>query len=145
MQDKNIIIGIFIVCSLLVLVFSSFIAFILFIHQKKQNAFQNQLAIIINNSDKELLRSQVEMQEHTFQYIAREIHDNVGQFLSLAKLHLNTLNFDNKALAVERVGNSTELLSKAIADLRDLSRSMSAEVIRSAGLPQALQFQIVNL
>ncbi len=52
--------------------------------------------IDVSNFQTILLQSQLEMQEQTFLYISREIHDNIGQFLSLAKLHLNTLNLDNR-------------------------------------------------
>ncbi|MEN9571024.1 MAG: hypothetical protein RL172_2255, partial [Bacteroidota bacterium] len=36
----------------------------------------------------ELLQTQIEIQEQTLKNISEEIHDNVGQILSLAKLNL---------------------------------------------------------
>jgi signal transduction histidine kinase len=82
------------------------------------------------------------MQEETFQYISQEIHDNVGQFLSLAKLHLNTFNFDHRESAIEKVGYSTDLLTRALDDLRDLSKSLSSELIKNGGLAKAIEQQI---
>ena len=45
----------------------------------------------------ELLQAQLEMQEHTFRTVSQEIHDNVGQILSLVKLNLNILTFENES------------------------------------------------
>jgi two-component system NarL family sensor kinase len=145
MQDKHVIIAILIICSLLVILFVAFISFILFLHQRKQTAFEKQLATIRNNNEKELLRSQLEMQEQTFQYASREIHDNVGQFISLAKLHLNTLDIDKRDDASERISDASSLLTRALDDLRDLSRSLSSELIRTAGLAKAVQLQVTQL
>jgi signal transduction histidine kinase len=36
--------------------------------------------------EKEALRSQLEIQEDTFKSIAQELHDNIGQMLSVVKL-----------------------------------------------------------
>jgi signal transduction histidine kinase len=38
----------------------------------------------------ELLKTQIEIQEQTLKNISQEIHDNIGQVLSLAKLNLST-------------------------------------------------------
>ncbi len=145
MQDKSAILIIFFVCVLLITFLVSFIAGISFSYQKKQNAFQKQLETIRSNYEKELLKSQLEMQEQTFQYISREIHDNIGQFLSLAKLHLNTLNFSNLEGSRKQVGHSIDLLTRALDDLRDLSQSLSSETIRNSGLINAIEWQVVQL
>ena len=42
------------------------------------------------------MAAQLEIQEDTFQHISREIHDNINLSLTLAKLNLNTLNWDRK-------------------------------------------------
>ena len=145
MQDKTIILIIFIICILLVASMAAFIAWILFAYQKKNNTFQAQLEIIRDNNEKELLKSQLEMQEQTFQYISQEIHDNVGQFISLAKLHMNTINLDDKISARNQLEHSTELLGRALDDLRDLSKSLSSELIKNAGLVKAVELQVSQL
>ncbi|HVM88218.1 MAG TPA: ATP-binding protein [Puia sp.] len=135
----------FVISILLVTGMAAFIAWILFIYQKKQNAFQAQLETIRDNNEKEMLRTQLEMQEQTFQYISQEIHDNVGQFISLAKLHLNTINLDDKKSSAEQIEHSTEMLGKALDDLRDLSKSLSSEMIKNTGLVRAIELQVSQL
>jgi len=107
--------------------------------------FSIQLENIKTNAEKELLKTQLEIQEQTFQYISRDIHDNIGQFISLAKLQLNTLDFDHMNMAKEKIVHSVDLLTKALDDLRDLSRSLSSDLIRNNGLPATIELQIAHL
>ena len=92
--------------------------------------------------DQELLRTQLEIQEQTLKTISEEIHDNIGQALSLAKLKLNTLKYDQPDLLVEKINDSRELVSKAIRDLRDLSRSLNTDSIASMGLVRAIELEL---
>src|SRR6185312_6907487 len=68
-----------------------------------------------------------------------------GQFISLAKLQLNTLNFDDPESSSEKAAHSVSLLTKAMDDLRDLSRSLSSDLVRRHGLAAALQLQASQL
>jgi len=145
MQDKKIILIIFLICITLITILISFIAAILYLYQRRQNAFLAELEVIRGTYEKELLKSQLEIQEQTFQYISQEIHDNIGQFISLAKLQLNTIVVDNKEMVVEKITNSTDLLTSALNDLRDLSKSLSTEMIKDTGLERAIELQINQL
>lgn len=84
--------------------------------------------------EQELLQTQIEIQEQTLKTISQEIHDNVGQVLSLAKLNLNTFEANPEG----KLKNTKELVSKAINDLRDLSRSLHGDKIAEIGLQEAL-------
>ena len=77
-----------------------------------------------------LLKSQLEIQEHTFNHISREIHDNIGQVLSLVRINLNTLKAPGD---MEKMELMDELMGKAITDLRSLSHSLDADHIRNKG------------
>ncbi|MCC7378262.1 MAG: sensor histidine kinase [Chitinophagaceae bacterium] len=88
--------------------------------------------------EQELLQTQLEIQEQTLRTISEEIHDNVGQVLSLAKLNLNT--FENNPQ--KKLDDTKELISKAINDLRDLSRSMHGDRIAELGLLQSLVVEL---
>jgi two-component system NarL family sensor kinase len=131
--------------SILVLSLLGFVLFILLLYKRKQQSFALELEKVKTNFEKEMLKAQLEMQEQTFQYISQEIHDNIGQFISLAKLQLNTLDFLNVKLVKEKVANSADMLTRALDDLRDLSRSLSSEIIRTNGLATAIEMQIAQL
>src|SRR3954454_718033 len=77
--------------------------------------------------ERTLFESQLEIQEQTFRNISQEIHDNIGQVLSLAKLNLNTIPQKAQNGISEKIALAEELLGKAIGDLRDLSKSLHPE------------------
>lgn len=89
-----------------------------------------------------LLQTQLEIQEQTLRTISQEIHDNVGQVLSLAKLNLNTLDLNTGSSKEEKITRSIQLVSKAINDLRDLSRSLNGDKIADLGLQDAIDNEL---
>lgn len=81
----------------------------------------------------EIYANQQTIQEQTLNHVSQEIHDNVGQLLSLVKLQLN--------LAAEKGGEENLLLAdardnigRAMMDLRDMAKGMSSDRIRLLGL-----------
>ncbi len=88
--------------------------------------------------EKEMLRSQIEIQELTFSHIGREIHDNIGQLLSVAKLYLANLPLKDENEKEVRIKETHDLIGKAIADLRNLSKSLNHEALLGMSLEVAL-------
>jgi signal transduction histidine kinase len=76
--------------------------------------------------------------------ISQEIHDGVGQTLSLAKLNLHTLQMDNNNDPV-RVKNTLSLISKAINDIRTISRNINDNNITNFNLMEAIQEDVKTL
>ncbi|HOZ78380.1 MAG TPA: histidine kinase [Ferruginibacter sp.] len=93
----------------------------------------------------ELLQTQVEIQEQTLKNISEEIHDNIGQVLSLVKLNLNTFPAGLSEEVTTKLDDTELLLSKAINDLRDLSQSMNTDRISSVGLEVALEHELKQI
>jgi signal transduction histidine kinase len=119
-----------------------FIIIIFFFLQKRQYEYSLELQTIRLNYDKELYKTQLEIQEQTFKQISREIHDNVGQYLSLARLGLITLDTGNPEEAESGIAEIGEILEKALEDLRDISKSMNPDIIRKGGLKKAIEMQV---
>lgn len=133
------------VSTLLIILLIGFVTFIIYRYQQKQIAYNKNLQELKSIHENEILQAQVEIQEQTFENISREIHDNIGQKLTLAKLHLNTLRLDNNENASLRILETVTMISEAINDLSDLSRSMSSEIILQNGLIKALEFEVAQL
>jgi signal transduction histidine kinase len=85
------------------------------------------------------------MQESTFQHISREIHDNISLSLTLAKLQLNTINWNNKEQSEEKVNTSVELLGQSIRDLSDISKGLNTELIKQQGLIKAMEEEVRHI
>ena len=139
-STEEIILIIFVTIFILVMV--TFIMIILFSLQKKQNGFTNDLMTVKANFEKELYKTQLEIQEQTSQEISREIHDNAGQMISLAKMGLGTIDLESKEEAKESILEISDILEKALDELRHLSRTMNAEVITKGGLKKSIEMQV---
>src|SRR5678815_5083890 len=83
------------VCTFLILLMAGFIVTILYLYRKKQLAYYKTIEELRLDYEKNLLHTHLEIQEQTLQHISREIHDNIGLSLTLAKLNLNTLDWDH--------------------------------------------------
>jgi len=128
-------------CIFFILVFAFFIFFYIKVKHRHNEFLLNEQKVK-SEYEQTLLRTQLEIQEQTLKTISEEIHDNIGQALSLAKLKLNTLKYDQPDLLVEKINDSRELVSKAIRDLRDLSRSLNTDSIASMGLVRAIELEL---
>src|SRR6476659_6917468 len=107
-SSQSIVIFIFSIIILIIL-FCTFIITLLYNYQQKQNAYFKALEKLKADHENDLLRSQIEIQEQTFQNISREIHDNIGQKLTLAKLHLNTLSQDQSLTGSSKINDCLQL------------------------------------
>jgi two-component system, NarL family, sensor kinase len=127
----------------LVLIYSLYS--ILKLYDKKSKEYVVDLDNIKLDHDKNLLSTQIEIQEQTFENISREIHDNIGQKLSLIKLNLNTLSKHQSGSDLEKINCSKNLISTVISDLRDLSQTLGSDNILANGLVKAIEFDINQL
>jgi signal transduction histidine kinase len=104
------------------------VGIIIFIRQYKLKKKEHD-NMLINQStlhQKEILATQFEMQQQTMQHIGREIHDNIGQKLTLASLYTQQLAYENKAPHInESIENISKIINQSLSDLRTLSKSLT--------------------
>ena len=100
------------------LIFIAFIgAIIIFIreYRVKKRTHLKELDTIDLLHKKELLKTQTEIQKETMQYIGREIHDNVGQKLTLSSIYLQQMVFENKAPQIdENINAINDVINEAL-------------------------------
>ncbi len=141
-QEKIDIIISVIAISLFVLLLVVSVFFLFRIYLKRKNKLLLEKERMNIEFEQTLLRSQLEIQENTFNEISREIHDNIGQVLSLVRINLNTIKAPED---IQKVDLMDELLGKAISDLRSLSHSLDADHIRNNGWTVAVQKLLSDL
>lgn len=90
----------------------------------------------------EIIKTKLEIQEQALKNTVQEIHDNIGQILSLAKLHLGTLDFSRPEEVAQKTFNSNQLIGKAIKDLRNLARHLDANHISRVGLLKSIDYEL---
>ncbi len=122
--------------TILFLILSGFIIIFVLIYKKRRNQHTLEMTQLKQAYEQELLKSQLEIQEQTFRSISLEIHDNIGQVLSLAKLNVSI--FSQQSGHPPMLTDTRDLLTKAINDLRDLSKGLSPERVAEIDLAQSV-------
>lgn len=146
MQDSNQeIYFVVVVAIILGLVLVGFIVTILYLYQRRQYQQEQEMLVMKDSYDQEVLRSQIEIQENTFRTIAQELHDNIGQLLSVVKISLSILPIDASHPAWEPIQNSRQILNKAIIDLSGLTKSLHTDRISDIGLAAAIQSELDSI
>ncbi len=122
---------------MMVLVYGIFIkkkSELLLSQQKKEALFVQELAI-----------SQVEIKEQTLNYIGQELHDDLGQKLSVARLMTNKLA---RADEIDKTNIAHEinlLIGECIQDIRNLSKVFISKQVRHFGFVESLEREISRI
>ncbi len=138
-KQEDILISI-VVASVFFILIGSFLLLLVIVFHRRHRKNKEEKEEMRNRFEQTLLKTQLEIQEQAFNYISQEIHDNIGQILSLARLNLNT--FETK-VAEEKLIQTDELLGKAIKDLRDLSHNLHNNRIHNIGITESIR-QLLN-
>jgi signal transduction histidine kinase len=137
-REIEVIIGI----TLLLLLITSFVVVFVFVNRNQHHKYLKEKEDIKNAFLQEILMAKLEMKEKTLHTISQEIHDNIGQILSLVKLNLNTILLEDENPAASKINTTKELVGKAIQDLRNLSKSLNTEHISQQKLSESLKLEL---
>jgi len=92
--------------------------------------------------EEELVKTQTEIQEQTLKNVGQELHDNVGQLLSVANMQLSLVASLAKDSVKTKVDETKSVISDAITEVRGLSKALNSEVILNFGLYQSIKNEI---
>jgi len=124
-------------------IFVAFIAgIIIFIKSYRQRKKEHvqELENVSLKHKKELLTTQLEIQQQTMKHLGREIHDNVGQKLTLSSLYLQQLPIENQSKeVVESLNNINSIINESLEDLRLLSKSLTDDSINDLTIVKLLE------
>jgi len=121
------------------------VAIMIYIRKYKQRKKEYLTEIQIKNEihQKELLATQLEIQQSTMSQIGRELHDNIGQKLTLVSLYTQQLLHENKVPDVtERIEQVSEIINQSIDELRSLSKTLTDNRIDSIHIEQLIRDEV---
>lgn len=121
------------------LVLACFVIYFVLLYRKRQLKNELDKIEMKMTHETELLKTQIEVQEQTMQTIAADLHDNIGQLLSLTTLTLSSIDLANEQKAAKKIGDSLTLVNKSIQELRELAKVLHGEQLIAQGLGHALQ------
>jgi two-component system, NarL family, sensor kinase len=138
-------VSIIFIASFFLLIVAVGIITLVLVYRRKQVEYIHEQNRMKAAFEKELLEAQLEIQEQTMKHLAQEIHDNIGGTLTLAKLNLNTIRNEQVNGAGQKLDNAKEMVTKAIADLRILSKTLHSEAVLSAGMERAIEMALSQI
>lgn len=95
--------------------------------------------------EQELANSQVEIKEQTLNYIGQELHDDLGQKLSVARLMTNKLSFSKESEKKEIANEINLLIGECIQDIRNLSKVFITKQVEHFGFVESLEREIFRI
>lgn len=90
------------------------------------------------NRQRQITEAVIVAQEKERTEIGKELHDNVNQILGASNLYINTAMTDEE-MRQELLERSTELVSRAINEIRKISKSLITPGLREIGLIESIE------
>lgn len=134
-MDQKEIVALISVLILLVLVATIIILITVFVRRK--NKFLLEQQAVREAFERELSEIQIEIREETLRNISWELHDNIGQIMTLAKIQVQ--------LAKEKpngIDEAADTIGNAISELRMLSKLINPEAIKNLSLREAVRLEL---
>jgi len=112
------------------------------LYNKRKKKHNEEKALMKQLFDTELIKSRMEVREQTLQMLASELHDNIGQVLSLASITLSFIDPYQPEDSSVKIAHTEELVKRSITELRRLSHVLYGEQLLSQGLVSGIRMQL---
>jgi len=140
-DNQEIYITVILATLVLVLLLTGFVLMMM-TQRHRRLRHQMEMTQVKEAYQQEILKTQLEIKEQTLKTIADEIHDNIGQVLSLINIQLSWLDLKNEEETAGQVKHMSALLAKVITDLRDLSKTLDPQYIARNGLAACVRREL---
>jgi signal transduction histidine kinase len=138
-KEGYILIG---VTLAVLLVFLVTFFLILLLYRKRRMQHHRSAEMMKEQHIREMLSSQLEMQQQTMQHIGREIHDNIGQKLTLAALYTQRLSMKNEYPAIkDHIDGIAQIINDSLNELRSLSKDLTSNYIHQTSLHDLIRLE----
>lgn len=135
-QDNGALFIVLVVITILLLLF--IVVVILFtVFMRRKNTLLIQQERERQKFEQELTETQIEIREETLRNISWELHDNIGQLLTLAKIQTQ-----NSRGREEDIDEAVATISKGLTEVRTLSKLINPEALNNMVLPEAIELEL---
>ena len=117
---------------------SVFVVAMVVIHRQRQVQNRQKIDKLKAEYEKTILNIENEIQQETLANVGRELHDNIGQLLSLAKLNLNS----NRP---EKQSEGKESINQIIREVRALSKTLNLDWVDEVNLDDFVKQQLQRI
>src|SRR5690606_39300422 len=130
-EEEILLIIYFLAVILIVMVFGLF--FFTSFQKSKNKLIQEKLkAELVYKA--EIEKSKVEIQEQTLKNVAWELHDNIGQLLSVVNMQLSLMARKDGENLQQHLAEVRSLVQSTVQEVRSLSKTLNNEIVQVMGL-----------
>lgn len=134
-DNSTLILVLVAVTILLLLLIVVAVLFSVFIKRKNTLVIEQQEAQ--KRFEQEIAETQIEIREETLRNISWELHDNIGQLLTLAKIQTQNSGGNQSDL-----DEAAATIGKGLTEIRALSRLINPEALKNMTLKDALTMEL---
>lgn len=142
-METNALLYTVIFTALIILLLVAGVTITIFVANRQRIRQEVAMAQMQLNYEKELRTVEQEVQEQVLVNLSRELHDNIGQLLTLMRLQLEQQKLDADDEA--RFAGLDETLNTTVQQLRMMSRTLNTDFIEHEGLINTIQVEIDRL
>ncbi|MBT8302885.1 MAG: histidine kinase [Bacteroidia bacterium] len=124
------------------LIVSALVILFFVVFQKRKNKLLLDKFKREQEFQEEIAKAQLEIQDQTLKNVAWELHDNVGQLLSVANMQLNVISKKIPEDSSEGLHEIKDVVNKSLKEVRSLSKSLNSDVIQNIGLVKSIQNEL---
>lgn len=136
------IISLITLASIIFLIAPLFLIRYVLLYNKKKRKHTEEKMLLQEAYETELLKTQIEVQEQTLKTVAYDLHDNIGQLLSLVAVTLSTIDVSDCQAVTEKVRFIEDLNQRSIKEVKALSKLLHSEDLIKLGLIEAIEFEL---
>ncbi|QEC53870.1 histidine kinase/DNA gyrase B/HSP90-like ATPase [Anseongella ginsenosidimutans] len=139
--SENNLIPVLIVGTLVIVALIIFLFLFVIIYQRRMLKSQTELQQLQTEQQSDLLKAVFEAQESERKRLAEDLHDSVGQVLSVIKFNLHRLEkvCENKTETSDLMRNTRNLAEECILEIRNIIHNMMPHLLTNFGLAEALK------
>ncbi|TCC94233.1 hypothetical protein EZ428_05505 [Pedobacter frigiditerrae] len=136
------IISLITLTSIIFLIAPLFLIRYVLLYNKKKRRHKEEKLLMQEVYETELLKTRMEVQEQTLKTVAYDLHDNIGQLLSLTSVTLSTIDVNDPRSVTEKIDFITDLTLRSISEVKALSKLLHSEELIKMGLIEAIAFEL---
>src|SRR5690606_10501704 len=123
---------------ILMLLMSGFIVVMVLFHRQRQFRNRQKMERLTAEYENTVLSVEKEIREQTLVHVGQELHDNIGQILSLTKLTLRNTD-------PQRIAEARDLVQQAIKEVRSLSKAINLDWVKEINLNEFIANELEKI
>nr|WP_299032267.1 ATP-binding protein [uncultured Tenacibaculum sp.] len=133
LEESRIIIVV--IATILTILGVVFLVVLFTVFQNRKNKLLLERAENKKRYEREIAETQIEIREETLRNISWELHDNIGQLLTLARIQLQHASPEN-------MGEISEIIAESLTEVRALSKIINPDFINNIKLKEAINLEV---